>query len=126
MPDAFFASTKTRKRKRTNSQPSSFRGSKKSPGSSRPKPNGKTPAANNKRKALDEELESDRTDEEEGGDIDDLDLERRASEDEVVSGDEDEDETPAQKRLRLAQLYLEDVKEGLGERCRSLSAQCGL
>ncbi|KAI0038624.1 WD40 repeat-like protein [Auriscalpium vulgare] len=31
------------------------------------------------------------------------------------SGEEDEDETPAEKRLRLAKLYLESVKEGLAE-----------
>lgn len=30
------------------------------------------------------------------------------------SGEEDEEETPAEKRLRLAKLYLESVKDGLG------------
>ena len=30
------------------------------------------------------------------------------------SGEEDEDETPAEKRLRLAKLYLETVKDDLG------------
>jgi hypothetical protein len=31
------------------------------------------------------------------------------------AGEEDEKETPAEKRLRLARMYLEEVKEGLGE-----------
>ena len=31
----------------------------------------------------------------------------------ITVGEEDEDETPAQKRLRLAKLYLEGVKQGL-------------
>ena len=30
------------------------------------------------------------------------------------SGEENADETPAEKRLRLAKLYLESIKEGLG------------
>lgn len=64
------------------------------------------------RGAVDEELNSDRTDSEDGG-IDDIDL--RADVQPETSGDEDEDETPAEKRLRLAKLYLESVKDGLGE-----------
>jgi len=57
-----------------------------------------------------EEL-SDQTGEEDGGGIDDMDL--RADSD--ADAAEDDDETPAEKRLRLAKLYLESVKEGLGE-----------
>ena len=30
------------------------------------------------------------------------------------SGEEDEEETPAEKRLRLAKMYLDGVKQGLG------------
>jgi ribosomal RNA-processing protein 9 len=37
------------------------------------------------------------------------------ADDEEPSGDEYEDETPAEKRLRLAKLYLESVKGSLGE-----------
>ncbi|TEB26796.1 WD40 repeat-like protein [Coprinellus micaceus] len=47
------------------------------------------------------------------GDIDDMDL--RADEEEEQSGDEYENETPAEKRLRLAKLYLESVKGSLAE-----------
>ena len=32
---------------------------------------------------------------------------------EMGDAEEDEDETPAQKRLRLAKLYLDSVKQGL-------------
>ncbi len=61
------------------------------------------------KRGRDEEL-SDQTDDD--GNIDDMDL--RADEVELDSGEEDENETPAEKRLRLAQLYLESVKVGLG------------
>jgi len=45
--------------------------------------------------------------------LDDMDL--RAEEvDPNESGEEDADETPAEKRLRLAKLYLESIKEDLG------------
>lgn len=63
---------------------------------------------------MDEELESDQTDED-GGGLDDLNLQADMEVDPGASGEEDEDETPAEKRLRLAKLYLESVKEGLGE-----------
>ena len=62
---------------------------------------------------VDEEL-SDKSDDEPGT-IDDMDLRGDMGEDLADSGEEDEDETPAEKRLRLAKLYLESVKEGLGE-----------
>ncbi|KAK0469290.1 WD40-repeat-containing domain protein [Desarmillaria tabescens] len=114
MPDSFFTSSKPRKRKRTNDAgPSS---SKKVPrkGAQQngvrfqgPKSNG----AQKKRKTADEELDSDHPDDD-AGDIDDIDL-RAPSDDDEVSGEEDPDETPAEKRLRLAQLYIDGVKEGL-------------
>jgi len=112
MPDAFFSSSKPNKRKRTDS---TSRGPKKFArkqsdgkkfGTATAKVNGAS-----KKKARDEEL-SDQTDEE-GGGVDDMDL--RADEvDPGASGDEDVHETPAEMRLRLAQLYLESVKSGLG------------
>lgn len=123
MPDSFFASNKTKKRKRSvgsaDSKPGSakkfFRASK---SSSKPSSSsrGLTGNANTngttKRRHADEELDSDRTDDDEAGGIDDLDL--RADDEPEGSGDEDVVETPAEKRLRLAKMYLESVKEGLG------------
>lgn len=108
MPDSFFSAPKQKKRKRSDS---TAHGPKKFPRSAKQhgkQTTGAVPAGKGKR-ARDEEL-SDQTDEE--GDVDDMDL--RA--DDVVedSGEEDENETPAEKRLRLAQLYLESVKVGLG------------
>jgi ribosomal RNA-processing protein 9 len=106
MPDSFFA-TKTRKRKRVplkDSGPSSSRKVLKAS-------NGHV-SARDKRKprATDEELHSDG-----GGSeaLDDMDL-RADQVDPNESGDEDAGETPAEKRLRLAKLYLESVREGLG------------
>ncbi|KAF8873797.1 hypothetical protein CPB84DRAFT_1798122 [Gymnopilus junonius] len=89
MPDSFFSIPKKRKRseKKVVNRP-------------------------NRKPRKNEDL-SDQTDED-GGDIDDMDL--RAEEvDEGASGEEDENETPAQKRLRLAQLYLDSVKTGLAD-----------
>lgn len=56
-----------------------------------------------------EELDSDGT-EKDGMGEDDL----RANEEFDSGGEEDETETPAQKRLRLAKLYLASVREELG------------
>lgn len=99
MPDPFFTSQKNRKRKRPgDAGPSS---SKKMPR------NAKQNAPKGKRR--DEELDSDKSGEETGN-IDDMDL-RAPSDDEVMEDDEDPDETPAEKRLRLAQLYLDSVKK---------------
>lgn len=96
MPDSFFTSSKSRKRKRTDS------GAKKRVNPAQKK---------SKRKAADEEL-SDHTDDDHG--IDGLDL-RAGRDDELpASGEEEDSETPAQKRLRLAKLYLESVKDDLG------------
>ena len=49
-----------------------------------------------------------------GEDIDDLDLRADEVDPNASDGEEYADETPAEKRLRLARLYLESVKEGLG------------
>ena len=51
---------------------------------------------------VDEEL-PDQSDEGDGG-VDDMDLRANMDEDPGDSGEEDENETPAEKRLRLAQL----------------------
>jgi ribosomal RNA-processing protein 9 len=114
MPDSFFA-TKTRKRKRVplkDSGPSSSRKVLKAS-------NGHVSAREKKRKprATDEELHSDG-----GGSeaLDDMDL-RADQVDPNESGDEDAGETPAEKRLRLAKLYLESVREGIGASVASLA-----
>ncbi|CAE6441560.1 unnamed protein product [Rhizoctonia solani] len=98
MPDAFFSSgkTKTRKRKRDVSVAK--------PSSSKPV-NGKT-----KRSRRDEELSD--SGESDAGHIDDMDL--WADEvDPGESGDEDTMETPAEKRLRLAKMVLEERRQEL-------------
>jgi ribosomal RNA-processing protein 9 len=105
MPDAFFAST-SKKRKRLpqssahkSTRTKNVKGATTAKSSTRPR---KTPRR-------DEELDSDAT----HTDIGDLDL--RASD--VDSGESDREEnaneTPAAKRLRLAKIYLDSVKEGL-------------
>ncbi|KAF8119303.1 WD40 repeat-like protein [Boletus edulis] len=97
MPDAFFA-TKKRKRPTTTKKPSKSNGAQ-----SKSKP---------KKRHTDEELDLDRTDQDDVA-IDDLDL--RVDHEPESSGDEDIDETPAEKRLRLAKLYLQSVTEGLAD-----------
>jgi hypothetical protein len=104
MPDSFFA-TKTRKRKRVTLKDSGPSSSKKvlKTSNGRISANGK-----GKSRAADEELEGSGSEA-----LDDLDL--RADEvDPNESGEEDAGETPAEKRLRLAKLYLESIREDLG------------
>ncbi|KZT34096.1 WD40 repeat-like protein [Sistotremastrum suecicum HHB10207 ss-3] len=110
MPDSFFSSSK--KRKRPIAGPSKS-ASKHQSNPSKPgkfgKKGNKTPVKNVKKRTQ----ESDETDEDDDEDIDDLEL--RAEDVEEGSGEEDENETPAQKRLRLAKVYLDGLKEELGE-----------
>jgi len=118
MPDSFFTSSKPRKRKRTESFANGEAPgkSKKNPRKATASQEGKKSKVNgvHKRKSrVDEEL-SDQTDEGDDG-IDDMDLRANMDEDPGASGEEDENETPAEKRLRLAQLYLDSVKVDLGE-----------
>jgi ribosomal RNA-processing protein 9 len=127
MPDPFFAPSKPRKRKRSTSDdtrttkkfarkgPSQLRdrsreSSRRAKSASGTKVNGKTA------RKKDEELESDQTDDDGVGGIEDLDL-RVVSDNEADAqeGEENADETPAEKRLRLAKLYLESVREDLGQ-----------
>ena len=121
MPDSFFTSTKPRKRKRSETSSSSFR---KSTTSFRDDKNKKNLKSNGVvqhkrprpiRPRVDEEL-SDQTDEDVES-VDDMELRVDVDEEEGLmgSGEEDENETPAEKRLRLARLYLDSVKEDLGE-----------
>ncbi|RDX44612.1 WD40 repeat-like protein [Lentinus brumalis] len=115
MPDAFFASTKNRKRKRATSRdagPSTSRGGARGG----TKQTGRKQASKPKtaKRTADEELSDETPDDNDREGIDDMDL--RAPDvdpDAYESAEEDEDETPAQKRLRLAKLYLDNVKEGL-------------
>lgn len=107
MPDAFF-STKSRKRKRVASKDTRPTSSKKALKTS----NGHRTSANGKGKVrtADEDLHSDGS---ESVALEDMDL--RADEvDPNESGDEDAGETPAEKRLRLAKLYLQSVRDDLG------------
>ncbi|KAK2460744.1 hypothetical protein APHAL10511_007214 [Amanita phalloides] len=106
MPDSFFAPAKSRKRKRTDSGASNGRPRAKTRVASKPNQSKK-----GRRKAADEEL-SDETSDERG--IDDLDL-REGDDDLPASGEEEDNETPAEKRLRLAKLYLESVKDDLAD-----------
>ncbi|THH16374.1 hypothetical protein EW146_g4261 [Bondarzewia mesenterica] len=103
MPDAFFSVPKTRKRKRQLTV--------RDAGPVASNKAARTTKGKGKARARDEELESDAT-QEDGAD--DMDL-RVDEVDLNESGEEDEDETPAEKRLRLAKLYLESVKDGLAE-----------
>ena len=111
MPDPFFATNKSRKRKRAGV--ADHNGAKKVARKANGKPQPTTKSAAQPRKSKrDEELSDETSGEEEG--VDDMDL--RAPDvdpDAYESGEEDEDETPAEKRLRLAKLYLENVKQGL-------------
>lgn len=99
MPDSFFH-TKTKKRKRSEGS-----------GSSGAKRGGKRPQLTKKKAPQRDEELSDATHSDDA--IEDLDLEHRNDEP-VLSDEEDENETPAQKRLRLAKLYLDSLKENLG------------
>ncbi|KAJ7045354.1 WD40-repeat-containing domain protein [Mycena alexandri] len=115
MPDAFFASSKPRKRKRSDvssAGPSNKKFARKDASGGKKPLNGAL--KRNGKRPVDEELDSDQTDDE-GGDIDNLDLTADVDVDPGASGDEDDEETPAEKRLRLAKLYLESVKEGLAD-----------
>lgn len=78
-----------------------------------------------KRNAGDEELSDETQDDNDREGIDEMDL--RAPDvdpNAYESGEEDEDETPAEKRLRLAKLYLDSVKQGLSLGTCSLGS-CG-
>ena len=106
MPDSFFTSSKPRKRKRSESSAHIAKFARKSTTSQGKKVNG--------RKSRGDEELLDQSDEGDGG-VDDMDLRANIDEDPGASGEEDENETPAEKRLRLAQLYLNTVKDDLGE-----------
>ncbi|KIY49676.1 WD40 repeat-like protein [Fistulina hepatica ATCC 64428] len=113
MPDAFFVSSKPRKRKRTASASDGVKTKSKRAIVSRQNGHASHAVADKKQRAskkkqADEQLDSDRTDDE-----DDLDL--RASSSEPGSSGEEDEETPAGKRLRLAKLYLDSVKHDLAE-----------
>ncbi|KAI0689539.1 WD40-repeat-containing domain protein [Cytidiella melzeri] len=113
MPDGFFANPKTRKRKRSTSGegPSTSKKPARSQGKQQFAANGKKPAS----RARDEELSDETHDEDDGGGVDEMDLRAPDVDPEAYeSAEEDEDETPAEKRLRLAKLYLDGVKQGLG------------
>ncbi|KAI0299400.1 WD40-repeat-containing domain protein [Multifurca ochricompacta] len=111
MPDSFFA-LKTRKRKRVAFKDSASSSSKKvlktTNGFSSTKGNAK---GKGKARTAEDDLQSDESGSEA---LDDMDL-RVEEVDPNESAEEDAAETPAEKRLRLAKLYLESVKQGLAD-----------
>ena len=113
MPDPFFA-TGSKKRKRPSSSGSVPR---KKPATVNGKFSSKKPSGaqqSKRRIARDEELSDATEDDHDLGGVDDMDL-RASDEDPYQSGSENENETPAEKRLRLARMYLEGVKTSLAE-----------
>ncbi|TFK53250.1 WD40 repeat-like protein [Heliocybe sulcata] len=108
MPDSFFATKKATKRKRTTaSDGANSQKPKKFARTANGKPKPSTSAGRTKptpKRKRDEELSS-------ASGSEDSDL--RQSDIDEGSGDELSNETPAEKRLRLAKLYLDSVKEGL-------------
>lgn len=116
MPDRFFA-TGSKKRKRDSSS-ASFSAPRKKPASTNEKTRSKKRSSGvqqpKKRVARDEELSDATEDDRDPGGVDDMDL-RASDEDPHQSGSENENETPAEKRLRLAQMYLEGVKTSLAD-----------
>ena len=116
MPDAFFASNKSRKRKRPTSSRDAGPSTSSKTKTKRPTTGGhkKAPTSQPTRKRTADEELSDEThddgDDREG--IDDMDL-RAPDVDQDAYESADEDESPAQKRLWLAKLYLDSVKQGL-------------
>ncbi|KAG8835845.1 pre-rRNA processing protein [Serendipita sp. 399] len=103
MPDAFFSNTKKRKRA-TSSQKGNAKATKNFKLS-------KPSTSQTSKKTRDEDLSSDTSDYD-GIDNDNL---RADVVDPHFSGEEDAAETAAEKRLRLAKLYLEGVKRTLAE-----------
>ena len=115
MPDPFFASS-SKKRKRPSSSTSASVARKK-PATANGKFSSKKSSGaqqSKKRIARDEELSDATEDDHDMGGVDDMDL-RASDEDPYRSGSENENETPAEKRLRLARMYLEGVKTSLAE-----------
>ena len=116
MPDRFFA-TGSKKRKRSLSSTSTPAPRKKL-ATTNGKPGPKKPSSKThqpkKRTARDEELSDATEDDHDRRGVDDMDL-RVSDEDPYQSGSENENETPAEKRLRLAQMYLEGVKTSLAD-----------
>jgi ribosomal RNA-processing protein 9 len=115
MPDRFFA-TGSKKRKRPSSSASSSVPRKKL-AAANGKPRSQKPSGvqqPKKRIARDEELSDTTEDGRDTRGVDDMDL-RASDEDPYQSGSENENETPAEKRLRLAQMYLEGVKTSLAD-----------
>ena len=116
MPDRFFT-TGSKKRKRASSS-ASISTLRKKPATTDGKPRSKKPSSGiqqpKKRIARDEELSDATEGDRDLGGVDDMDL-RASDEDPNQSGSENENETPAEKRLRLAQMYLEGVKTSLAD-----------
>jgi ribosomal RNA-processing protein 9 len=116
MPDSFFQSDKKRKRpSRPGSTPGS--GPSKQPYEKPYRPaaygKGQKPKGRSSRQsARDEDLSSDEDGEGGGVDLDDMDFRRGRNDDAMSDGELiDENETAAEKRVRLAKGYLAKVRE---------------
>jgi ribosomal RNA-processing protein 9 len=101
MPDAFFANSKKRKRDPSGINSKPYKPLK--------KPKFSQPSTSKQKKRKDEELSSG-----ESSLASDDDNRRDGQGDANLSGEEDARETAAEKRLRLARVYLESVKNELG------------
>lgn len=116
MPDRFFA-TGSKKRKKSASS-TSISAPRKKPATTNGKLRSKKLSSGvqqpKKRIARDEELSDATEGDHDLGGVDDMDL-RASDEDPYQSGSENENETPAEKRLRLAQMYLDGVKTSLAD-----------
>ncbi|KZT64826.1 WD40 repeat-like protein [Daedalea quercina L-15889] len=116
MPDSFFTTTNARKRKRPigTTASASRKPARSVNGQRTPRSQQKPSTAPTPKKRRDEELSDETGDDVDAGGIDEMDLRApNVDPDAYESGEEDEDETPAEKRLRLAKLYLDGVKQGL-------------
>lgn len=119
MPDPLFAKLKNNKRKRPSqpsvTNPHNKNASRRTAPSKRDAPPAKKPR---KEAAVEEDDDDEEESEFDGivGAFDDVDLEepQPGEMDDAASGDEYDDETPAQKRLRLAKMYLDSVRKGIG------------
>ena len=107
MPDSFFQSDKKRKR----SKPGGGGGGGRAGPSSRPKPKA------SRRQERDEELESDAEGEGANVDLDSMDFRAGRGDEDIHSDEEliDENETAAEKRVRMAKGYLAKVRKELQE-----------
>ncbi|KAG8904871.1 pre-rRNA processing protein [Tulasnella sp. 403] len=111
MPDPLFAKASKKRKRETVSQPTVRNPSAK--GRSRKFQASRSEGASSSKKKA--RLDDAQGDDDTAHVFDDVDLEVQDPVAQEGSGDEFDDETPAQKRLRLAKLYLSNVKKGVSK-----------